>query len=240
MLQKAGLAADARLVTFNGLDTPVLPSTSDFIKALDLDVALNPDVLLAWSMNGTDIPMLNGYPLKLVVPGYFGTYWVKHLSEIEVVDAPMSGHDAYFMTTAYRLPDNDCHCVAPGSVPAKTVPISRLKVRSFITSLSPNAIVRVAKRTVVKGIAFDGGAGIKKVEFSEDGGQHWRDATLGESLSRYSFREWSAPMTPRVRGAIELRVRATTVNGGTQPADATWNPGGYARNVVESLRIVVA
>ena len=240
VLQKAGLAAGAKQVTFNGLDTPVLPSTSDFIKALDLDVAMNPDVLLAWGMNGTDIPLLNGYPLKLIVPGYFGTYWVKHLSEIEVIDAPMSGHDAYFMTTAYRLPDNDCNCVAPGTTPSQWKPIAHLKVRSFITSVANNAVLPVGRRTLLKGIAFDGGAGIKKVELSEDGGRHWRETTLGKNLGRYSFREWTLPIMPAQRGPMELRVRATTVSGESQPAQATWNPGGYARNAVESLRIVVA
>jgi len=240
VLQRAGVTAAAKQVTFNGLDSPVLASTPDFIKALDIDVALNPDVLLAWNMNGADIPMLNGYPLKLIVPGYFGTYWVKHLSQIEVIDAPFSGRDAFFMTTAYRLPDNECNCIAPGTAPSKTTPISRLKVRSFITSLADNAIVRAGQRISVRGIAFDGGAGIKKVELSEDGGRQWREATLGKNLGRYSFREWSLPIVPLLRGPLELRARATTMAGETQPSEASWNPGGYARNVIESLKVVVA
>lgn len=82
VLQKAGVGAGALQVVFNGLDTPVLPSTPDFRKALDIEHALNGEPMLAWAMNGKDLPLLNGYPLKLVVPGYFGTYWVKHLSEI--------------------------------------------------------------------------------------------------------------------------------------------------------------
>jgi DMSO/TMAO reductase YedYZ molybdopterin-dependent catalytic subunit len=240
VLQRAGVAAGAKQVTFNGLDTPALLSTPDFVKALDIDVAMQPEVLLAWSMNGTDIPMLNGYPLKLIVPGYFGTYWVKHLSDIEVLDAPFGGHDAFFMTTAYRLPDNDCNCVTPGTAPTATRPISRLKVRSFITSLADNAVVRVGHRTLVRGIAFDGGAGIRTVELSEDGGCRWRAATLGKNLGKYSFREWSLPITPTLRGPLELRVRATAVSGETQPVTATWNPAGYARNVIESIHAVAA
>jgi DMSO/TMAO reductase YedYZ molybdopterin-dependent catalytic subunit len=239
VLAKAGVMAGAKQVTFNGLDTPVLPGTSDFVKALDLDVALQPEVLLAWSMNGTDIPMLNGYPLKLIVPGYFGTYWVKHLSDIEVLDAPFSGHDAFFMTTAYRLPDNDCHCVAPGTAPGKTTPISRLKVRSFITNLSNDAVVRAGRPMLIKGIAFDGGAGIKKVEVSEDGGGHWREAALGRNYGRFSFRQWSWRFTPTRPGPMQLRTRATTVSGETQPTEASWNPGGYARNVIESINVAV-
>lgn len=238
VLDKAGVAAGATQVTFNGLDTPVLPSTPHFIKALDIEVATAPDVLLAWSMNGEAIPVLNGYPLRLVVPGYFGTYWVKHLSEITVIDTPFTGHDAWFMTTAYRVPDDDCSCVAPGTAPTATRPILKLKLRSFVTSLLDDAVVKVGQRLLVKGIAFDAGSGIKKVELSEDGGAHWREASLGPNLGRYSFREWTLPMTPARRGPFELRVRATAASGETQPGAATWNPGGYARNAVESTRII--
>jgi sulfite dehydrogenase len=239
VLEKAGVSATARQVTFNGLDTPVLPTTPDFIKALDVDDALKPDVLLAWSMNGEEIPMLNGYPLKLIVPGYFGTYWVKHLSDIEVIDAPFSGHDAFFMTTAYRIPDNECNCVVPGAAPAATKLISRLKVRSFITSLSNHADVKLKARLLLKGIAFDGGSGIKTVELSDDGGRRWREATLGQNHGRYSFREWTMPWIPSDPGPMELWVRATTMSGEAQPSQAGWNPSGYARNGIESLRLVV-
>jgi sulfite dehydrogenase len=239
VLRKAGVMAGSKQITFNGLDSPVLPSTSDFIKALDIDVAMHPDVLLAWSMNGTDIPLLNGYPLKLIVPGYFGTYWVKHLSDIEVLDAPFNGHDAFFMTTAYRVPDNECNCTAPGTAPVKTTPISHLKVRSFITSAANNAVLRAGHRTLIKGIAFDGGSGIRKVELSDDGGMQWRETTLGKNFGKYSFREWSAPITPMLPGPLELRARATSLGGETQPSEATWNPAGYARNAIESLKVVV-
>lgn len=240
VLEKAGIAANAKQVTFNGLDMPVLPSTSDFIKVLDIDLALNPDVLVAWNMNGEELPFLNGYPLKLIVPGYFGTYWVKHLSDIEVLDAPFTGHDAYFMTTAYRVPDNECACIPPGTSPAATRPISTFKVRSFITSLSSDAILKVGHATLIKGIAFDGGAGIRKVELSADGGRRWSETRLRESLGKYSFREWSLAVTLHERGPLELRVRATSNQGETQPEQTHWNPGGYARNVIESLKVVVA
>ena len=82
VLAKAGVKAGAKQVVFDGLDSPVLPTTSDFRKSLDIDHAMSAEPLVAWSMNGEDIPFLNGYPLKLIVPGYFGTYWVKHLSDI--------------------------------------------------------------------------------------------------------------------------------------------------------------
>ena len=240
VLEKAGISASAQNIVFNGLDMPVLPSTPDFRKSLDVEHALSGEPILAWSMNGKDIPFLNGYPLKLIVPGYFGTYWVKHLSDIDVLDKPFEGHDAKFMTTAYRVPDNDCQCVAPGTAPAKTRPISTLAVRSFITSVLNGGTVAAGRTTQLKGIAFDGGTGIKGVEVSVDGGQTWRAATLGKDLGKFSFREWSLPVAFRQKGPAVLMVRATNRGGDVQPTTATWNPAGYRRNVIESTTVTIA
>jgi len=237
LLEKAGVKAGAAQVTFRGLDKPVLPSTPEFIKALDISHAMDGEPMIAWSMNGTDLPFLNGYPIRLVVPGYFGTYWVKHLSEIEVVDTTFDG---FFMAKGYRVPDNDCFCVAPGTAAAKTLPISRLPVRSFITSVQHGDVLPLGKNVELKGIAFDGGAGINKVEVSSDGGQRWREARLGQDLGRFSFREWTLAITFSSKGATQLMVRASNSAGETQPLQADWNPGGYRRHVVETYHLTVA
>jgi len=239
VLEKAGVSAGAMQVTFNGLDSPVLPQTPDFRKALDIEHALSPEPLLAWGMNGEDLPFLNGYPLKLIVPGYFGTYWVKQLAEIEVLDHVFEGHDAFFMTTAYRLPDNECHCVEPGTAPAATLPIAALAVRSFITSVQSGESLPAGRSMELKGIAFDGGSGIRSVDVSTDGGQTWQAAALGEDLGRFSFREWRLPVSFASKGAAVLMVRATSMQGETQPLAAVWNPAGYRRNVVESTPVIV-
>jgi hypothetical protein len=181
--------------------------------------------------------MLNGYPLRLVVPGYYGTYWVKHLSDIQVLDSVYNG---FWMNPAYRIPDNACACVEPGTVPAKTVPIGRFDVRSFITSLGEGAKIPAGRATPVRGIAFDGGYGISEVAFSEDGGRNWRAAELGPDLGRYSFLEWSIPFTPRRKGAYQLKVRAVNRIGQSQPMQGLWNPPGYMRNVVETVRVTAA
>jgi sulfite dehydrogenase len=240
VLEKAGIAAGAQQVTFNGLDTPLLPSTPDFRKALEIDHALSPEPLLAWSMNGQDIPFLNGYPVKLIVPGYFGTYWVKHLTEIEVIDHPFDGQDAFFMKTAYRLPDNDCGCIAPGTVPEKTRPISTLPVRSFLTSVRNGDVLKAGTTVELKGIAFDGGAGINSVDVSIDGGRNWKPASLGRDLGRFSFREWHLPARFAQRGAAVLQVRARNHRGEVQPERADWNPAGYRRHVIESTTVTIA
>lgn len=237
VLEKAGVKADARQVTFRGLDKPVLASTPEFIKALDIGHALGGEPMIAWSMNGTDLPFLNGYPIRLVVPGYFGTYWVKHLSEIEVLDHT---YDGFFMAKGYRVPDNDCLCIAPGTTAAQTKPISKMPVRSFITSVKQGDVLPLNTPVVLKGIAFDGGDGINTVQLSVDGGKSWREAQLGQDLGRFSFREWTLPVTFAHKGATQLMVRATNRAGEMQPLRADWNPGGYRRHVVETSHVTVA
>jgi len=232
----AGVQAGARQVRFDGMDGPVLPATPDFAKALDIDHALDGEVMLAYSMNDADLPMLNGYPLRLVVPGYFGTYWVKHVNAITVLDTVL---DNFWMTSAYRIPDNPCACVPPGSVAKKTVPISRLAVRSFITNLKDGATVRAGRPLLVRGIAFDGGYGIREVDVSLDGGLTWRPTQLGQDPGRYSFRQWQATLSLG-RGTHTIQVRALNTIGQSQPLEALWNPSGYMRNVVEKTRVTVA
>jgi len=192
--------------------------------------------MLAWQMNGADLPMLNGFPVRLVVPGHYGTYWVKHLSDIEVIDGVFDG---FWMNPAYRVPDNDCACIEPGTTPPATRPIGRFTVRSFITSIANGARVPAGQPLAVRGIAFDGGQGIREVAWSADAGQTWRGATLGQELGRYSFREFTFGFVPPP-GMHDLRVRAWNRSGQSQPMEALWQPAGYMRNVVESVRITAA
>ena len=236
VLARAGVQGGAKQVSFDGLDEPVLPTTPDFVKALNIDHALDGEVMLAYAMNDADLPMLNGYPVRLVVPGYFGTYWVKHLSEITVLDEPLNN---FWMATAYRIPDNACACVPAATAPARTIPINRFTIRSFVTNLSDGAKVKAGRRLVVRGIAFDGGNGIREVALSTDGGRTWRETTLGKELGKYSFREWQVAVT-LTSGKHELKVRAVNVIGQSQPLDPLWNPAGYMRNVVETTHVIAA
>ncbi|WP_230206914.1 molybdopterin-dependent oxidoreductase [Novosphingobium sp. Gsoil 351] len=236
LLDRAGVRAGGRQVTFNGLDNPPTDTIPDFVKALDLDHARDGEVLVAYAMNGADLPFLNGYPLRLVVPGYYGTYWVKHLDEINVVDAEFGG---YWMKSAYRIPDNACNCVAPGAKPDKTRPIGQLNIRSFLTSHGPGQKLGRAGPVVLRGIAFDGGAGIARVKVSVDEGATWSEARLGESLGRFSFREWKLPVM-LARGRHAIKVRAFAPDGTTQPLEPLWQPSGYMRNVVETVTLDVA
>ncbi|TCO87179.1 sulfite dehydrogenase (cytochrome) subunit SorA apoprotein [Chthoniobacter flavus] len=237
VLEKAGLQADAKQVTCNGLDGPVLPQTPDFVKALDIDHALDGDVMLAFEMNGAPLPMLNGFPLRLVVPGYYGTYWVKHLNELTVIPDVLAN---FWMATGYRIPNTPGACIEPGTTTKNTVPINRFNVRSFITSHADGAQVTTKQVAHIRGIAFDGGSGIREVLFSGDGGKSWQSAELGDDLGRFSFREWKLAYTPPQAGAAEWKCRAINRVGQSQPMEALWNPAGYMRNVVETVKVTIA
>ncbi|GKQ54201.1 molybdopterin-dependent oxidoreductase [Bradyrhizobium sp. Ce-3] len=235
VLDMAGVQAGAKQVTFNGMDGPVMETTPDFVKALDIEHARDGEVMLAWGMNGEDLPFLNGFPLRLVVPGYYGTYWVKHLNEITVIDNVFEG---FWMKSAYRIPDTPNNAIEPGTAPKATIPINRFTVRSFITSVADGARLK-AGRVMLRGIAFDGGKGIKEVAVSIDGGKSWTPAKLGKDLGKYAFREWKLPVK-LAAGPADLKVRATNNAGDTQPMDPLWNPAGYLRNVVETVHVTAA
>jgi len=234
VLDKAGVRAGSIQVSFNGLDRPVIPETPAYMKALDIDHARDGEVMIAYAMNGEDLPWLNGFPVRLVVPGFYGTYWVKHLNEITVFDKVLN---SIWMNTAYRIPANACACTEPGKTPLATVPINRLNVRSFITNVLDGAKVKAKTDIPLRGIAFDGGYGITDVAISPDGGHSWQAATLGENLGKYSFHEWRA-VVKLPKGNHVPMVRATNRIGQSQPMEALWNPAGYMRNVVERTRII--
>lgn len=236
VLDRCGVRAGSMQVRFDGMDGPVIAATPDFAKAIDLDLARDGEVMLAWEMNGEELPMLNGFPLRVIVPGYYGTYWVKHVNEITVLEKPLAN---FWMATAYRVPDTDCACVEPGTMPAKTRPIGKFNVRSFITSVQDGGTLKAGAPVMLRGIAFDGGTGIKSVEVSTDAGSTWNQAALGEDLGKYSFRPWTLPATMAV-GPAKFMVRATSNGGETQPTEQRWNPAGYMRNVVETISVVAS
>jgi DMSO/TMAO reductase YedYZ molybdopterin-dependent catalytic subunit len=249
VLDRAGVQAGAVEVSFDGLDEPVIPATPDFVKSLPVDHARDGEVMLAWAMNGADLPFLNGYPLRLVVPGYFATYWVKHLSRITVRTTKL---DNFWMAKAYRVPDTPCGCVPPGTQPTATRPIGRMPARSFITNIAEGATLHRGPTQVLRGVAFDSGAGIARVDVSADGGKTWVRAYLGEDAGRYAFRGWTVTVATEgvyrgfggllwlTRGSHVLLARATSKAGEVQPLVADWNPGGYQRHVAEPVNVTVS
>jgi hypothetical protein len=236
VLERAGLKKSAIDVSFLGLDRGGLPSIPDFAKSLSVDKAQEPQILLAWAMNGESLPLLNGFPLRLIVPGWYATYWVKALSTITVNSKAFEG---YWMAKAYRIPTTPNAVEEPKNLAAKTVPINRMNIRSFFTTPANGATVPVNQPCLLDGIAFDGGSGIARVEVSNDEGKTWQATELGPDHGKYSFRRWSLKWQPDQRGVYQYRVRATSNSGETQPSKAGWNRGGYMRNVIETLDVRV-
>ena len=236
ILDRAGLTPAARQVQFDGLDAPVVPATPDFRKSLDVERARADDVLVAYAMNGEPLPLLNGYPVRLIVPGWYATYWVKMLSAITVLDHI---DDNFWMKTAYRIPDTPDNSVAPGSTGFPTIPINRMRVRSLFTNVTDGETLRPGP-TTLRGIAFDGGSGVARVDVSIDGGSTWQTAVLERDYGRFSFRRWQAAFTAQPSATYRLMVRATAVDGATQPVTQGWNPSGYLYNAIQTVTVRAA
>src|SRR5579859_4485092 len=234
VLDRAGIKAGALQVRFNGLDTGVVPQTPDFIKSLAIDHARDGEVMIAYAMNGKPLPLLNGFPLRLVVPGWFATYWVKMLSDIEVLDQP---DENFWTTKAYLIPDTPFAKIVPGQKDVKMVPINRMVPRSFVTNLVSGSEVKAAAPVTLRGIAFGGDCGVTQVDVSTDDGRTWRQAELGQNESKYGFRRWETTLA-FATGQHSIRVRCTNTSGVPQPDAPNWNPAGFMRNVIESTRIV--
>jgi DMSO/TMAO reductase YedYZ molybdopterin-dependent catalytic subunit len=237
VLDRAGVKAGAVQVRFNGMDEPVVPDAPDFMKSLDIDHARDSEVMLAYGMNGEPLPLLNGFPLRLIVPGWYSTYWVKMLNDVEVLDQPDTN---FWMTTAYTIPDTPHANVQPGQTGFKSVPISRMVPRSFITNIKPGDSLQAGAPTLARGIAFGGDAGVSRVDFSSDRGKSWQQAQLGKDEGKYSFRQWQLRFATPGRGSHVLMVRCTNSSGETQLDTPNWNPSGFMRNVIEQTPVVVS
>ena len=234
LLDRVGVKGGALQVRFNGLDTGILPQTPDFMKSLDVDHSLDGEVMVAYAMNGKPLPLLNGYPLRLVVPGWYATYWVKMLDDIEVLDKP---DDNFWMSRAYLIPDTPLADVVPGQQGVKLIPINRMLPRSFFTNVQDGAKFKVGETRIVRGIAFGGDTGLAKVLFSADAGSQWQEARLGPDHGRYSFRQWSVDFRLSSPDPQKLMVKAFNTAGASQPDRANWNGSGFMRNVIESISV---
>jgi DMSO/TMAO reductase YedYZ molybdopterin-dependent catalytic subunit len=235
VLDKAGVKPGALQVRFKGLDEPVVADAPHFMKSLDIDHARDGDVMIAYAMNGEQLPLVNGFPLRLVVPGWYATYWVKMLSDIEVLNQPDTN---YWTKVAYTIPDTPHASIKPGETDVKMIPINRMVPRSFVTNLASGQQVKSAAPTMVRGIAFGGDSGVARVDYSTDGGRTWQPAQLGKDEGQYGFRQWQTQLTLPSPGKYSLLTRCANSNGVAQPDAPNWNPAGFMRNVVESVDVL--
>jgi len=236
VLAKAGVKAGALEVVFDGADHAPLEKTPDFVKSLPLEVAMDENTLIAFEMNGQPLPHWNGFPARLVVPGWTGTYWVKQLASVRVVAQPEKN---FWMATAYRLPRGKFKTPTfQSQLYSPNEPITTMVVNSLITSLKSGQQLRRGQPLVVNGIAWDSGSGIAKVEVSTNGAD-WREAKLGKDLGRFSFREFSFSMPTRESGSHVVMARATSKAGETQVNELIHNPAGYHHNVIQRIYVEV-
>jgi DMSO/TMAO reductase YedYZ molybdopterin-dependent catalytic subunit len=238
VLAKAGLRKEAVEVAFDGADGPPLDKTPDFAKSLPVWKALEEGALVAYAMNGAPLPHWNGFPARIVVPGWTATYWVKHVTAIEAMVQPFAG---YWVKSAYRLPRMLFPTVQRflSQEGETSTPITEMVVNAIITSPRQGAKLAAGQPAEVKGLAWDGGYGIARVDVSTDGGRTWRAATLGEDLGRFSFRPWSLTFQP-AKGDSAILARATNRVGQTQVETALFNPPGYQHNVVPRVDVTAA
>jgi sulfite dehydrogenase len=235
LLDKVGLKKEAIEIGMDGADGPVVDKTPDFIKSIPVWKAVDPNTIVAYEMNGQPLPHLNGFPARVVVPGWTGTYWIKHVTKIDASTKPQGG---FWMNPAYRIP--------LGKFPIRdrfitqetdaNTPITEMVVNSLVTSHREGARVKAGKVTV-SGLAWDGGYGIRTVEVSTDGGKTWSSASLGQDLGAYAFRTWSFEIAAK-RGKNSVMVNAANNIGQTQTAALIFNPAGYHNNVIQNLTLV--
>lgn len=240
VLNKAGIKKDALEVTLNGSDKGVIDQTPDFIKSLPMWKALDENTILAFEMNGKPLPYLNGYPVRLIVPGWTATYWIKMISEINVVSNPA---DSFWMRNAYRIPLGKFPEVARFSSQEysgeNNTPVTEIVVNSLITSIKNGQTFKLGQSIDVKGLAWDSGKGINMVEISTDGGNAWHNADLGNDYGNFSYREWRYRFEPAERGMYPIMAKASNRTGRTQTFELNWNPAGYHNNVVQKIGLVV-
>ncbi|HEU4740626.1 MAG TPA: molybdopterin-dependent oxidoreductase [Meiothermus sp.] len=242
VLAAAGVKSGTVQISFQGLDRgkgPEGKGSNAFIKALDWNDPVLEEVILAYAMNGEPLPMLNGFPLRAVVPGRFATYWMKHLTWIRALTEEEKN---FWQASAYKVPDNPRGLTTPQEASTvKTVPIGKypMPVRSFIITPDGSSKIPLGLPLSVRGIAFSGYGRVTRVEFSDDDGKTWRPAALGEYLGPYSFRTWEYLWRPQKPGKYVLAVRASDERGNVQPDEPVWNASGYMWNRIERQEIVV-
>ncbi|MDD3476468.1 MAG: molybdopterin-dependent oxidoreductase [Sulfurimonas sp.] len=238
LLHRAGLKEGAQWIGFNGMETAAYYKSPGFVRELNLH-ELDDHVIVAYEMNGEDLPYLNGYPVRLIIPGYYSDSWVKMLKNITVT-SEYQHH--FFMDEAYRVPDNATESEMPDNLVKKTKPITKMNIKSVIGFPQNNSKIALNSQLVVRGVAFDSGIGIKDVLISLDGGKTWEASILdNDRRGRYAYRGFRFSFKPKTFGKLEIMAKAVDKSNHEQPLDKDilWNSGGYKYNGIDVVTVEV-
>jgi sulfane dehydrogenase subunit SoxC len=232
VLEEAGLAPDATEVVFTGLDRGIQGDVEHlYERSLPLAEATRDEVMLVYAVNGEPLPPQHGFPLRLIVPGWYGMTHVKWLQSITVVTEPFKG---WQQDVAYRLRSSE---EEHGEAVTRMLPRALMVPPGFPDFLSRVRFVD-AGPVLLTGRAWSGWGPVERVEVSADGGETWADTELGAPLGEFAWRGWSYEWQAEA-GEVELSCRATDSTGRTQPSAADWNYDGFCNNGVQRVRVVV-
>jgi len=232
VLKLAGVDTGAAFLEIDGADTGVA-ATPDFVRSMPMAKAMHPATLLALKMNGQS-PDIHGFPVRLIVPGWDGTSWVKWVIRL----TPAAGESkGFFMNPGYRYPKFG---LPPGSPPkpAELEVIEGMPVKSSLTSPEDQSKIALGP-TVIRGFAWAGEKAIERVEVSTDGGSRWRDAQLSAQKMLFAWRLFTLNWTPADPGYYTILSRATDTAGRVQPIVPAWNPSGYLWNGIDRVGVTV-
>jgi DMSO/TMAO reductase YedYZ molybdopterin-dependent catalytic subunit len=239
MLDRVGLKSEAIEIVVAGTDKGAVDKTPQFVKSIPLWKATEDTTIVAYEMNGEPLPHWNGFPARVIVPGWTATYWMKHVTRINAVTKPFEG---FWMKSAYRIPLGKFPIVARfvSQETAVNTPITEMVINSLVTSHPDGATVKAGGKVTIRGLAWDAGYGIHAVEISTDGGGTWTAAALGEDIGRFAFRTFSHAVALPTKGGYRIMARATNKIGQSQTAALIANPAGYHHNVIQTLNLIAA
>ena len=230
VLNRAGVKAGSREVVFRGADSGKLEASGEpirFERSLSMDDAQGSGALLAYAMNGEVLPIVHGYPLRVIVPGWYAVASVKWLTQMDVISDRFSGH---YQTEAYFY-----EWERGGQLIRE--PLSVQRVRSLITEPEPESEVELGELPI-RGVAWSGAATIARLEVSIGGGS-WQDARLVGEPRRHSWQGWELIACLDHPGSTVIAARATDMAGRTQADSPEWNRLGYGNNAIQKVRVDV-
>jgi DMSO/TMAO reductase YedYZ molybdopterin-dependent catalytic subunit len=227
VLRLAGIGEEAVEVLFVGADSGIVDKKAiHYERSLPVNLALDPNILLVWAMNGEPLTPNHGYPLRLFIPGWYGMASVKWLQQIRLITLPFDG---YYQTYHYVYWDDD---YAPDGEPLR-----QMQVRALICSHSEGDQIPLAEQEI-SGVAWSGYGEVTSVEISTSH-DHWEEATVSPATAPATTQRWSCRWQPTTPGETTLRVRATDAQGNTQLLRHRSNRLGYGNNAVHSVPVVV-